>query len=163
MFCCSSILWFFRFEFVWCSVRSVKNRDWTNTRNRIARSRNFLNVLFLANQNLEKTEERIDSVWSDRMPRLRASTLLHVSGFIARLIQCHVRFLVMWRRESDVREWACCFARQPPHKLNFRTMKQLDHNCISCLINRLKITCHAWDFLLDDTNAAATFNRQFDW
>ena len=52
------------------------------------------------------------------------------------LIQCHIVFLVMWRRESEVRERGRCFARQPPHKLNFRTMKQLDHNCIS-------FSCHA--------------------
>ena len=67
---------------------------------------------------------------------LRASTLLHVSGLITRLMQCHVRFLVMWRRESKVRERGRCFARQPPHKLNFRTTRQLNHYCT-------RFSCHA--------------------
>ena len=38
-------------------------------------------------------------------------------------------------RESEVRERGCCF---PPHKLNFRTMRQLDHYC-TLLENRPKI------------------------
>ena len=66
----------------------------------------------------------------------KASTLVHVSGLIARLMQCHVSFLVMWRRESEMRKEYRCFTRQPPHKLNFRTMRQLDHH-------RTSFCCHA--------------------
>ena len=126
---------------------------------------------------------------------LRASTLLHVSSLIARLMQCHVGFLVMWKREREVRERGCCFARQPPHKLNFRIMIQLDHHCtsfschatynvpflfiqikelksfyettykttINCLISRLKITCHAWDYLLDNINVLALRTERRRW
>ena len=55
-------------------------------------------------------------------------TLLHVNDLIVRLMQCHIEFLMLWRRESKVREKCRCFARQSPHKLNFRTMRQLDHH-----------------------------------
>ena len=70
-------------------------------------------------------------------PLLRAaSTLLYVSSLIARLMQCHVGFLVVWRKESEVRERDRCFARQPSHKLNFRTTRQLNYHYTS-------FSCHA--------------------
>jgi hypothetical protein len=33
---------------------------------------------------------------------LRASTLVHVSSPISRPMQCHIGFLMMWRREKEV-------------------------------------------------------------
>jgi hypothetical protein len=36
--------------------------------------------------------------------RLRANTLLHVSGLILRLIQCHVWFFLMWTKKKEERE-----------------------------------------------------------
>jgi hypothetical protein len=34
----------------------------------------------------------------------RAATLLHVSGAIGCLVQIHIGFLMMWRREGEERE-----------------------------------------------------------
>jgi hypothetical protein len=33
---------------------------------------------------------------------LRTSILVHISSPVGRLMQCHIRFVVMWRRESEV-------------------------------------------------------------
>jgi hypothetical protein len=67
---------------------------------------------------------------------IRASTLLHVSGIIGCLMQMHVIFLMMWRREGEERERGGCFAKQPSHRLKLRTMRPLIHHCMSCC-------CHA--------------------
>ena len=56
---------------------------------------------------------------------LRAYILLHVDGLIDRLMQCHVRFLVMYRRESEVREIGGWLAKQPSHRLKFRSIRLL--------------------------------------
>ena len=53
---------------------------------------------------------------------LRAGILVNISGLIGRLMQCHIRFLVTWRRESEVRERGGCFAKQPSHRLKFRSI-----------------------------------------
>jgi hypothetical protein len=63
---------------------------------------------------------------------IRASTLLHVSGIIGCLMQMHVIFLMMWRREGEERERGGCFAKQPPHRLKIRTIKLLTNYCMSC-------------------------------
>jgi hypothetical protein len=44
---------------------------------------------------------------------IRASTLLHISNPIGRPMQCHIRFLMTWRRESKERERGRCLAKQP--------------------------------------------------
>jgi hypothetical protein len=67
---------------------------------------------------------------------LRASTLLQVSCPIGRPMQCHIRFLMMWRRESEERERGRCFTKQPPHERNSHLMRQLHNHCLSCC-------CHA--------------------
>ena len=51
--------------------------------------------------------------------------MLHVNNIIGRLMQCHIEFAVMWWRESEVRERGGCFAKQPPHRLKFRSMRLL--------------------------------------
>jgi hypothetical protein len=55
---------------------------------------------------------------------LRAGTLLHISSLVRCLMQCHVVFLLMWRKERGERENGRCFAKQPPHKLKIRNMRQ---------------------------------------
>jgi hypothetical protein len=34
-------------------------------------------------------------------------------------------------RESTKRERGCCFVKQPPYELKYRTMKQLNNHCAS--------------------------------
>jgi hypothetical protein len=46
---------------------------------------------------------------------IRASTLVHITNLISRLMQCHIGVLMMWRRESKEREIGHCLAKQPPH------------------------------------------------
>jgi hypothetical protein len=67
---------------------------------------------------------------------LRASKLVHVSSPIARLMQCCIWFLMMWRRESKERERDRCLAKQPPHERNNYLMRQLHNHCMS-------YRCHA--------------------
>jgi hypothetical protein len=67
---------------------------------------------------------------------LRASTLVHVSSPIGRPMQCHIGFLMMWKRESKEREKSRCLAKQPPHERNNYLMRQLHNHCMSCC-------CHA--------------------
>jgi hypothetical protein len=67
---------------------------------------------------------------------LRASTLVHVSSPVGRPMQCHIRFLMMWKRESKERERGCCLAKQPPHERSNRLMRQLHNHCMSSC-------CHA--------------------
>jgi len=121
---------------------------------------------------------------------------LSKGNYIATRQRSHNTSHAMPRRIfGEVEERGCCFARQPPHKLNFRIMIQLDHHCtsfschatynvpflfiqikelksfyettykttINCLISRLKITCHAWDYLLDDTNVLALRAERRRW
>jgi hypothetical protein len=67
---------------------------------------------------------------------MRANTLVHVSSPIGRPMQCHIGFLMMWRRERKERERGCCLAKQPPHERNNYLMRQLHNHCMSCC-------CHA--------------------
>ena len=60
-----------------------------------------------------------------------AGTLLHVSGLVRRLVQCHIGFLLMWRKKRIEREQGGC-----SHKLKFRIMRQLFYHYMSCC-------CHA--------------------
>ena len=56
---------------------------------------------------------------------IRAGILLHVSSLIGRPVQCHVEFLVMWRKESQMREKGGCLAKQPSYRLKFRSTRLL--------------------------------------
>jgi hypothetical protein len=67
-----------------------------------------------------------------RLVVARACTLLHVSCSIGRPMPCHIRFLMMWRRESEEAERGRCFAKQPPHEQNNHLMRQLHNHCMSC-------------------------------
>ena len=58
--------------------------------------------------------------------------MLHVSGIILHLMQCHVGSLLMWKKERGKRKRDRCFTKQSPHELKFRTMRQLIlHYCTS--------------------------------
>lgn len=48
---------------------------------------------------------------------MRASALVYLSSLICGLMRCHIEFLIIWRREREVREKDSCFAKQPPLKL----------------------------------------------
>ena len=61
-----------------------------------------------------------------------AGTLLYISSLIGRLMQYHIEFLVMWRRESEVREKCGCFAKQPSHRLKFRSIRLLYKLLLPC-------------------------------
>ena len=61
-----------------------------------------------------------------------ASTLLHISSLIDRLMQVHVGFFIRWRRKGEDSELDGCFAKQPPHRSKFRTMRQFSQNYMSC-------------------------------
>jgi hypothetical protein len=63
---------------------------------------------------------------------LRTSKLLYASGVIGYLMQIHVEFFMIWRREGKERELGGCFAKQPPHRLKLRTTRPFTHHCTSC-------------------------------
>jgi hypothetical protein len=78
---------------------------------------------------IEKTHRRkvafmSQEVTSEASP-FRASTLVHISSPIGRLMQCHIGFLMMWRRESTERERGRCLAKQPPHEQNNYLMREI--------------------------------------
>jgi hypothetical protein len=56
---------------------------------------------------------------------IRAGTLLHVSSLISCPVQCHIEFLVMLRKESQMREKCGCLAKQLSYRLKFRSMRLL--------------------------------------
>jgi hypothetical protein len=43
---------------------------------------------------------------------LTISILLYISYPIGNFIQCHIIFLIIWRRERKVRERCACFTKQ---------------------------------------------------
>jgi len=97
--------------------------------------------LAVPGQSVDESNYTKPRCWSLHAPSvisLWASTLLHVSSLIGHLMQVHIRFLIRWRRERERggREQGGCFARKPPHRLKFRTMRPLPHHCTSCY-------CHA--------------------
>ena len=85
---------------------------------------------------------------------IRAGTLLHVSGIISHLMQCHIRFLVMWRRESKVRERGGCLAKQPSHRLKFRSMRLL------CTIVQVVVAMQLKYFFISSTNQGMWYNYE---
>jgi hypothetical protein len=72
---------------------------------------------------------------SEKDMYIRASTLLHISCPIGRLMLCHIRFLVMWKRESKERkrllprETTASWAKQPPHGPTSQPLYELLLSC----------------------------------
>ena len=68
----------------------------------------------------------------------RTSTLLHVQS-PCYLMQNHIEFFLLNVRESAAREQSGYFARQPSHRLKFKTIRPLSHHYTSCIIIQLTI------------------------
>jgi hypothetical protein len=69
---------------------------------------------------------------NDRYRYTYLGKLLHANGPISFLMQYHVRFLMMLRRESEERERGRCSTKQPPHEWNNHSTKKLHNHCMSC-------------------------------